>query len=96
MAREFPTQHVTFILMRMRATSHAFLKNTDLLTYSAFCQRELRGRIQFSALHSLLRAKNIAWLSLINMDLAHTNHNQSLLVRPTFPLNVEAVTCIYS
>lgn len=90
---EFSTQHIGFILMR--ATSRAFLWNTDPLTYSAFCQWELHGRIQFTVLHSLLRAKNVAWLSLINMDLAHTNRYQKVLGSCSFPLNVKSTVCVY-
>lgn len=47
-------------------------------------------------LHSLLKAKNAAWLSLINMDLAHTNCYHSILEKPQLLLNVESVMCVYS
>lgn len=61
------------------------LKYRSSHLFSILSERELCGRIQFTALHSLLKAKNVAWLSLINMDLAHTNCYHSILESPSFP-----------
>jgi len=72
-----------------------FSENTDPLTYSAFCQGELRGTIQFTALLTLLPAKRT--LPLINMDLVHTNCFREYFGKsPSFPQNVERVMCVYS
>lgn len=42
------------------------------------------------------RQRMLPGLSLINMDLAHTNCYQSILEKPQFPLNAESVMCVYS
>lgn len=68
----------------------------DPLTYSAFCQGEQRGRIQFTALHRLLKAKNVAELSLINMDLACTNCYHSVLESPSLNSDVKMIMCVDS